>query len=178
MSRDIAEIFKTAVKPTIDYYMSKYAAIIENRIGMTADDVTNEMNVEIWKAVLSYCPNKKANIKTYTKRLVKNRFKSLLRQSKLKKYNSLTYFSNVFESPGVDPNSFVDESTGESFFEKRNEFHKTMSYLSEPDRIILSGLMEGHDFGKLAELTGKPVIEITAALNRICHVQQKLRDAK
>lgn len=137
----------------------------------------NEIREKVWRALLTYDPAKKANLHTYVNRVIENYFSWKLRQSSLKKHNSLDYYSDVFTSvaPG-DPDEFITQETGETQFERRHEFMKDLAFLNEADRVILTGLAQGYNMADLVEMSGRPRPEVTAAVNRIAVLIKKRRE--
>lgn len=175
--KQIEEIMKGLVRDTIDVHMHRFGGLIERKLGLTGDDLRNDVREQVWKALLTFRNDGKVKLRTYVNRLIEYRFRVLLKQSGLKKYNSLEYFACVFTSTVVDQDHFVTEETGESFFERRTELKKDLAYLTTPDRAILAGLSLGHSIAELCEMTKRPRPEIIAAIGRIDLLLKKRREA-
>lgn len=176
ISAQIPDIMENLVRDNIEANLKVYAVTLENRLGLTKDDLLNDIREQLWKALITFNPHGGANLSTYCRRLIENRFGVLLKQAGRHKYTSVEYHANVFSSGIINEDQLVSEETGETIFERRHEFMKDLAHLNESDRILYSAIEQGHGLSELSKLTGKTVVEVTAAVKRIEILIRKRRE--
>lgn len=176
LNEEIPRIMDTVVKNDIAYWINHCGKKIERRLGLNSDDLVSRIREEVWKALLTHKPGPgQANIKTWVKKLIENRFNALMRQTKLKKYNSTEYFANVFTSGEVDQSQFIGEETGETFFERRHAFAKALGALDKSDQALLRALATGEDIKDIMAKTKQKRSEV---INRINKMDELLKQSR
>ena len=171
-SLDIEDLLANVVHRQVADYMEKFSATIENKLGLTRDDLMNDVREQIWKGLLthSHADNpyrKKANLKTYLDTIIKNRFLLLYKQSTLRKYNSIEYYSDASQASGAKSEFLEVEETGESLLERRQEFMKDLVLLSNEDRAIMKDLVLGYSIAEMMARTGLSRTQVIGAINRV-----------
>ena len=167
-SEDIERLMRDPLRTHIEVWLANALWLIEGHLGFTADDLHNEIRIEIWKALLSYDPSK-SSIKTYCKRVIDNMFVSFLRQCSIPKYRSLEYMDDPDPSnlAAAEARNMVTEDTGETFYQRRQELQRDLMFLDQVDSRLLQALVEGKTLGEMRKETGKTRVEIIHDLNRI-----------
>ncbi len=155
------------LRDTINHYIGKYWRTFERRLGITKDDLLNDIREQIWKGVLTHKPNGKANLKTYLNRLINNRFLVLLKKSSIDKNNFLDYYGDLFSSTGIEEETLVTEETGETIFEKRQVIIQDMAALSDADKLVYVDLILGKSIQDIMTERKLPRIQVIGMINRI-----------
>lgn len=166
-SLDIEHLLNNVVNKQVADYMDKFGDTIERKLGMTEDDLLNDMREQIWKGLLTHKKSGQANLKTYLNTIIKNRFLLLYNRSTLKKYNSVDYYAAPHGASGIDSEYTETEETGETLMEKRQEFMRNLVLLSNRDREVLKDLALGYGLDEMVERTGLSRVEVTSSINRI-----------
>ena len=175
-SEDIERLLETDLKATIESMYSKYGEAFDHKLGMSKDDIINDMRIQIWKGLLNFRPERNVRLKTYLDNLVKNRFNTFRRRASLKKYNSVDYFKNVFSHDGVDQEHFKTEETGETILERRQELMKDLVSLTDGERRILSDLILGFTLDEMVQRNKLQLSEVISSINRIDARVRKRRE--
>ncbi len=177
-SFDIEHLLTKVVHKQIADYFSEYGATIERKLGLTKDDIINDMREQIWKGLLTHNHKEsakcgQANLKTYLNLLIKNRFLLLYNRSTLKKYNSIDYYSDAFNATGISSEYSETEESGETLLEKRQELMKSLVLLSQKDRNIFKDLALGYNLSEMVERNKMPITEVIGSIKRIDETIQK-----
>lgn len=155
------------LRETVSTYLKKYGHTLDQKLGLTRDDLLNDIREQIWKGLLTHSPSGRANLKTYLNTLIKNRFGVLFKRSKILKNNMVNYYSDVYATTGIEDEHLITEETGETLFMQRQVIMQHQAALCVQDRIIYEELLLGnnlHEIESKLELT-RPVI--IGAINRI-----------
>lgn len=163
----IEEILNGDLKDTVKYFIGSFGKTFERKLGLTKDDLLNDVREQIWKGLLTHKSDGKANLKTYLNKLIKNRFGVLHKRSTIKKYNSVDYYGDVFATTGIDEERLVTEETGESIFEQRQVIMQELGALSVSDRFIYADLIMGRSLDEITTLRKLPKIQVIATINKI-----------
>lgn len=166
-SIDIEKLLQNDLKATIESLYSKYGEAFDHKLGMSKDDIINDMRIQIWKGLLNFKPERNVRLKTYLDNLVKNRFNTFRRRASLKKYNSVDYFKNVFNQDGVTQEHFQTEETGETILERRQELMGDLVLLTDTERKVLSDLILGFTLDEMVKRNALQLREVIACINRI-----------
>lgn len=166
-SNDIEHLLDRVVNVTVSIYTDKFGATLERKLGLTEDDLRNDMREQIWKGLLSHDKNGQANLKTYLNTIIKNRFLVLYDRSTLRKYNSIDYYADAFSATGVTSDYTETDETSESLFEKRQEFMRDLIILSEKDRTVFKDLILGFSLSEMVKRNNMPLNEVIGAIKRI-----------
>lgn len=164
---DIDVLMSTTVKSTIEVFMSRYSKTIGEKLGLDADDLKNDMREQVWKGLITFSKNGKANIRTYLNRLIENRFNLLISKCNIKKYKNIEYFSDIFESGHHTNENFITEETGETLYEKRERFIEFTTRLPHPYKEIYLDLTQGFSINELGKRHSLSRIETIAAINKL-----------
>jgi hypothetical protein len=122
------------VASDIEIWIKRYSETFVRKLGLSEDDLLNDIREQVWKALLTFNPTGGANFKTYVKRLIDYRFQTLLAKSSRKKYSCTDYFSDDFT--GLTENAYVTEETGETLFELRSHHMKNLETLFRAGNMI------------------------------------------
>lgn len=174
-SIDIQHIMENVVNVTSSIYIQRYGAMFERKLGLTEDDLMNDIREQVWKGLLTHKKDGDANLKTYINTIIKNRFLVLYDRSLTTKYNSLDYYADAFSATGVNKDFVETEENGESLLEKRQEFMKDLVLLSEKDRIVFKDLILGFNLNEMVKRNKMPLTEIVGSIKRIDEVIRKRR---
>jgi DNA-directed RNA polymerase specialized sigma24 family protein len=166
-SVDIEHLIDTELKDTVAYFIGKYGKTCENKLGLTRDDLLNDIREQVWKGLLTHDKDKRANLKTYLNRLIKNRFGVLLTRSTIPKYSNVDYFADVYTSTGIDEEHLITEDTGETVFERRQIIMQDMATLGPQDRWIYGDLLLGRSLDEMVNAHKLPRVKVIASINRI-----------
>jgi DNA-directed RNA polymerase specialized sigma24 family protein len=172
-SIDIEHLLTNVVHRQIADYMDKFSATIERKLGLTKDDLLNDMREQIWKGLLTHKKDGAANLKTYLNTLIKNRFLVLYDRSTLRKYNSVDYYADAFSASTANKEFLETEETGETLFARRQECMRDIGTLSKKDQKILGDLYLGFNIGELMKRNNMLRTEVTAAIKRIDSIIMK-----
>lgn len=172
---DIEHLLNNVVHRQVADYLDKFGATIERKLGLTEDDLMNDMREQVWKGLLTHKGNGLANLKTYLNTIIKNRFLLLYNRSTLKKYNSVDYYADAFSATGVGKEYAETEETGETLFEKRQEFMKNLVMLSTRDREIFKDLILGFNLSEMVERNKMHLSEVIGSIKRIDETVRKQR---
>lgn len=154
-------------RDAIASYLKKYGQAFERRLGLTRDDILNDIREQIWKGLVTYDPSRKANKRTYLNNVLKNRMGVLLKRTSIKKYNSVDYYADVWGTPGIDPEYQETQETPESIFAHRELLMKINFYLSPFDRLVNADLIEGRGLEEMEAIHQVPRSEIIGSIKRI-----------
>lgn len=160
-SDQIPYIMEHLVANDIELSIKKYSDTFSKKLGLTEDDLLNDIREQIWKALLTHDPKGGANFKTYVKRLIDYRFQTLLAKSYRKKHSCTDYYADVFGDTlsGAEENTYITEETGETLFERRSHHMKNL------ETLFYAGVLEDD--------------ELATIKCRSCgHVAQKYNDLK
>lgn len=174
-SLDIEHLLNNVVHRQIADYLDKFGATIERKLGLTEDDLMNDMREQIWKGLLTHKKSGQANLKTYLNTIIKNRFLVLYDRSTLRKYNSVEYYADAFSATGVNKEFSETEETGESLLQKRQEFMRDLVVLSDRDRSIFRDLILGFNLNEMVKRNKAPITEVVGAIKRIDDIIRKRR---
>lgn len=174
-STDIEHLLTNVVHRQIADYMDKFGATIERRLGLTEDDLMNDMREQIWKGLLTHKTSGDANLKTYLNTIIKNRFLVLYDRSTLRKYNSVEYYADAFSATGASKEYSETEETGETLLERRQEFIRDLVTLSEKDRTIFKDLILGFNLNEMVKRNKMQLTEVIGAIKRIDETIRKRR---
>jgi DNA-directed RNA polymerase specialized sigma24 family protein len=166
-SHDIERLLTKDLKDTVKHYVQKYGKTLERKLGLTKDDLLNDMREQIWKGLLTHNPNGRANLKTYLNKLITNRFGVLYKRSTIQKYNTIQYYADVFTTSGIDEESLITEETGETVFERRQIVMQDQARLSKTDRLIYESLILGRNLEEMTQVHKLPRSMVIRAINRI-----------
>lgn len=166
-SETIEEWIKGELAPTIRFYVRKYGATFDRKLGLTADDLKNEIRVEVWKGLLSYNKSK-AKLKTYLNRLIHNRILTLYARSELNKNNMVDYFADVFATERVADHDKVTYENAESILERRETVMEGLMGLgSDLEFAIVRDLMVGENLSAMEKKHQVSRAVVTAAIMKI-----------
>lgn len=163
----IEELLAKDLKDTIDFHINKFGSTFERKLGLTKDDLLNDMREQIWKGLLTHSPQGKANLKTYLNTLVKNRFRVLFRRSTINKYSCVDFYADVYTTSGIDEEHLLTEETGETVFERREIIMNDKAMLGPMDAIIYGDLLLGRTIDEMIEHNKMSRVKVTAAILRI-----------
>lgn len=156
-------------------YIRKYGERFERKLGITKDELVNEIRFEIWKGLATYDASKGANKRTYLNNVMKNRMGVLLDRCETKKYSLVDYYGDVFSTAGIDRELLETEETPESIFAYRELLMKVNVALSPFDRLINADLMEGRSLEEMEKLHRRERSEIVGSIKRIDLLKRTLR---
>lgn len=165
----IADIMENLIPSHIESQIAIHGSSIERKLGLTEDDLTSIIREQVWKALLTHTPTGGANIKTWVKKLIDNKFKSLIYQSTIKKYNLIEYGADdaLYSS---DSDVLTDENTSErlyELYERRMAYKSKVKGLSEIDKAIYIDLIDGYGIAELMKRKGLNRTEIIQSIKRI-----------
>lgn len=164
----IEQILTTDLKGTISHYLKKYGPLFDKRLGLTRDDILNDMREQIWKALITHDPTKSAGLRTYLSTLVTNRFRVLLRRSSIPKYTCIDYYGDIYESAGIDEETLITDETGETLFERRQTASSIIRELEGTDAWCIFGdLLLGCDLEEMMTRNKMTRVQVTAAILKI-----------
>lgn len=163
----IEDLLAGELKETLRHFIGKYGKTFERKLGLTRDDLMNDMREQVWKGLLTHSPNGGANLKTWLNKLINNRFLVLLRRSTIQKHNSIDYYGDVFSTTGIDDDSLITEETGETIFEKRQVIMQEIESLSYEDKFIYMDLILGKSLSEMVSQRKIPKMQVISAINRI-----------
>lgn len=169
LSLDIDSIMKNEMHQTIATYLGRYAHTIEQKLGLTIDDLLNDIREQIWKGLITHNPKGAANIKTYLNTLIKNRFGVLFKKSKIQKNNMVYYYDSIGDGSAFESEQFTEE-TGETVFLERELFTRNLSLLSESDQLIYEDLRLGKSLEEMCRLHKLPRPQVIASVFRIAEL--------
>lgn len=155
------------LKTTLKYHIGKYGKTFERKLGLTRDDLMNDMREQVWKGILTHSPSGGANLKTWLNKLISNRFLVLLKRSTIQKHNSIDYYGDVFSTTGIDENHLMTEETGETIFEKRQVIMQELESLSHEDKFIYADLILGRSIDEMVHLRKMQRMQVISAISRI-----------
>ena len=165
-SIDIEYLLLNDLRPTVETYIAQYGKTLDAKLGLTEDDLINDMREQIWKGLLTFNPKGAANLKTYLCTLIKNRFIVLFKRSKIRKNNMVQYYASVFESP-ADEECFLTEDTGEAAFMQRQIIKSDQMHLKGLDLLIYQDLLLGRTLLEMCKLHNASRIDVIASINKI-----------
>lgn len=144
LSIDIEKMLTVDIKSDLRYYLKRYSKILGERLGMNEDDIINDVREQIWKALITWKPNGKANKKTYCLSIVSRRFYTLLKKTDAEKNNMVLYYADVFSS--VEANADTEgahQDSGEVLMMRREESLKDLQTLNELEQVVYPALLQG-----------------------------------
>lgn len=163
---DIERLLENDLRPTVETYIARFGKTLDAKLGLTEDDLVNDMREQIWKGLLTFNPNGAANLKTYLCTLIKNRFIVLFKRSKIRKNNMVQYYASVFDSP-ADEDYFLSEDTGETAFVQRQIIKSDQMRLQGLDLLVYQDLLLGRTLLEMCKLHSASRIDVIASINRI-----------
>ena len=166
-SVEIESILTNEMESTINYFIGKYGSALDRALGMEKDDIVNDMREQIWKGLLTHKVSGTANRKTYMNKLVTNRFNTLLERSRKKKYTSLEYHSDVWETGGGDPEYTETEETPESLLLLREAVMQDCFHMSDTEQEIYMYLKMGASLREMEKQQSMTRQELIAIIGRI-----------
>lgn len=155
------------LKDTIKYHLGKYGKTFERKLGLTRDDLLNDMREQIWKGLLTHSPSGGANLKTWLNRLISNRFLVLLKRSTIQKHNSVDYYGDVFSTTGIDDETLMTEETGETIFEKRQIIAQEFESLNKEEKLIYFDMTQGRGLSEMVEKRKMSPLKVTGMINKL-----------
>lgn len=161
---------KTDLRDTVSTYVSKYSKTLDNKLGLTKEDLLNDIREQIWKGLLTHNPDGAANLKTYLNTLIKNRFGVLFKRSKIKKNNMVQYYADLYSSGSIDDEYLITEETGETIFMRRQIIMEDQLNLHPQDRLVYEDLLIGRNLEEMAKAHNLPRSRIISSINRIDEV--------
>lgn len=169
ISIEIKSLMANEMRDTVSAYISRYKGLISMKLGLYEDDLKNDIAEQIWKGLLTWDPNGKANRKTYLNRLIEKRFMTLLKSTTALKNNSLLYYADVFTSLEADisPEHTEDRESGETLYQRRQELLKDLEVLGAVERAIFPDLLQGSRIDEMATDHGLKRQDIIKAINNI-----------
>lgn len=165
LNKQIIHIMENVVPTHVECVVNQFGDILNSKLGMNEDDILNDIREQVWKALLNFSPKGGASLKTYTKKLIDNRFKLLLSRSNSKKYSSLDYQADPFSN--IDTDMLITEETGETLYERRLEQYKILSELPQVNSMILQDLISGYDIQEMMRKNNMSRSDIIASINQI-----------
>lgn len=168
LSVRIEHLIETDLKQTIGFYINRYKKTFDRKLGLTEDDLMNDIREQVWKGLLTWNAKGKANLKTYLNSLISNRFLTLLKKSSIDKYSSLEYYADAYAAASIDPDLTVTEDTGESVFERRQEMLKDKEVLSDDEeQKIFSDLILGYSIPEMMTRHKLARVKVISLINKI-----------
>lgn len=169
ISIEISSLMANEMKDTVSTYIHRYKGIISAKLGLYEDDLKNDIQEQIWKGLLTWDPNGKANKKTYLNRLIEKRFMTLLKRTTILKNNSLMYYADVFTSleGSIDADHTEDRESGETLYQRRQELMKDLEVLGDIERAIFPDLLQGSRIDEMAADHGLKRQDVIKAINNI-----------
>jgi DNA-directed RNA polymerase specialized sigma24 family protein len=172
-SQRIEYLINNDLKQTVRTYLSRYSKTLEQKLGLTRDDLINDIREQIWKGLITHDPNKKANLKTYLNHLIKNRFGVLFQRSKIQKNNMINYYADFFCSEDSSNEAILTEENGETIFMRRQAMMQNQALLSNKDRLIYEDLQLGLSLEEMCQAHKMSRIEVTASIHRILELVKR-----
>lgn len=171
-SLDIESLIKKELRETVSTYLSKYGKTLDQKLGLTRDDLMNDIREQVWKGLLTHNPKGRANLKTYLNTLIKNRFGVLFKRSKIKKNNMVNYYADVYSTTGIEEEHLITEETGETVFMRRQLIMQDLNYLSPQDRMVYQELVLGN---RLEEMVKSLKLQRHLVIGSINRIDEMLR---
>lgn len=175
-SVEIERLLQNELKTTIESIYNRNSMVFNHKLGMTKDDILNDMRMQVWKGLLTFKPELKIKLSTYLDNIIKNRFNTFRRRASLKKYNSLDYFKTLISHDGVDQEHFITEETGETILERRQELMKDLVSLTEKETKVMADLMVGFTLHEMARRNSITTNELVGIINKIDTTIRKRRE--
>lgn len=169
-SIDIERLMKTDLRDTVSTYLSKYSKTLDAKLGLSKEDLKNDIREQIWKGLLTHNPQGRANLKTYLNTLIKNRFGVLFKRSKIKKNNMVQYFAELSNCGSIEDHYMVTEETGETIFMRRQVIMEDQLNLLPQDRMIYEDLLLGRNLQEITAAHKLPRSIVIGSINRIDEV--------
>lgn len=164
---------KGELRETVATYLKKYSVTLDQKLGLTRDDLLNDIREQVWKGILTHNPAGRANRKTYLNTLIKNRFGVLFKRSKITKNNMVNYYSDVFSTTGIEEEYLVTEETGETIFMRRQMIKDDLKRLAPEDRLVYGELLLGNRLEEIMKNLGLTRPAATGAIMRIDEMTRK-----
>lgn len=174
-SLDIDKIINVEMKSTVKHYVDKYSKTFERKLGLTKDDLVNDIREQVWKALLTHQENREAGLKTYVTTIIKNRFLVLLDRSNLKKHNSVDYYPNTASLSDVGKEHLETEETGETILEMRQEYVKHLVTLTKLERVIYQDLVLGFTLNEMVRKNKMSLSDVITSIKKIDDSLKKIR---
>ncbi len=132
------------------------------------EDAIQEGNVGLFKAILSYCPEKNASFSTYAKKCILNNIITACRTSQSQKHQILTNAKTISEE------DFYNNPENDFLIKEENiEFIKTAkSKLSKLEFLVFSLYTMQYSYKEIADMIKKDEKSVNNAIQRI---HKKLR---
>lgn len=149
-SGQIEEWMQGELASTIRHFIRKYGGTLERKLGLSKEDLENEIRLEIWKGLLTFDP-KKAKLKTYFDRLIKNRFHTLYVRSELGKNNMVDYYADVFGIDRMQESDYITYDTAETFLEHRETVMQGLVDLTDLEFAIVQDIVAGENLQTMSK---------------------------
>ncbi len=174
-SHDIEKLIKIDLKDAIHTYLSRYSRVLDQKLGLTREDLMNDIREQVWKGIITHNPSGKANLKTYLNTLIKNRFGVLFKRSTLKKNNMINYYADVYALDNLEEEHLISEETGETLFIQRQSIMRDLGALSDFDQTVYQELRQGKTLDEMEQSLCTPRSCITGAIIRIDSMARRRR---
>lgn len=155
------------LKKTIRTFMRAYGKTLHNKLGLTQDDIMNDVREQVWKGLVMHSNSKKANRHTYLCNIIENRFLTLYKKSTIPKHNAIQYYADVFSVKDIDTRYTETNMTGLSLIEIREEFMEKLMLLDPAERVVYRCLLVGEGFAEMEKATGLPRTQINKLIAAI-----------
>ena len=152
---------------TVSVYLAKYSKTLESKLGLTKDDLLNDIREQVWKGLLTYSSKGGASVKTYLNNLIKNRFIVLFKRSKIKKNNMVQYYGDLYASSSIDDEYLITEETGETVFLQRQIIGYEHTLLEDLDRNVYEDLIVGRTLDEMSKRHKQPRSAIKKSIDKI-----------
>lgn len=158
---------KGELAPTVRYFLRKYGATFERKLGLAKEDLENEIRLEVWKGLLSYNKSK-SKMKTYMNRLIKNRVLTLYSRSELGKNNMIDYFADVFATERVSEEDKMTFDNAEAILERRETMMEGLLGLdNDLEFNIVRDLISGENLATMERKYKVTRVELVAVIVKI-----------
>lgn len=175
MGVKIEELMQVGLKKIIDQFVGKYADTFNNKLGMTEEDLLNDMREQIWKGLLTWNKAGKTKLSTYLICLIKNRFNTLLDKSTVGMRSRMDYYSDVFSSVIEGSDGSETQDTGEALFLHRQEIMRDRDSLEPAEREIYMDLLMGYS---IAEMMTKHDLSRMEVITSIKSINQRVGERR
>lgn len=171
LSIEIEKLIAGDLKQTIAYHINRYRKSFDRRLGMTEDDILNDIRIQIWKGLITWAPDGRANKKTYLNNLIKKRFSTLHRRTQIEKYSAVEYYADVFSSPArysMDPDRLETHETGEDLLLRRQEQMRDQEVITDPTHLhIFEDLLKGLSIEEMMSRHKMTRVRVVGAVREI-----------
>ncbi len=169
LSLDIEYLIHNDLKNDVTFYLKRYSTILELKLGMTEEDLVNDIREQVWKGLLTWRNDGKANRKTYISNLIEKRFITLLQKTGAKKNNIILYYADVFTTlqQKIDKEYLETQETGEEILKQRQEAMKDLESLSLVEKLIYPDLLIGRSIGEIMKQHRLDRVSVVKAITKI-----------